>query len=85
MREEDPPSTIGEDSRIKVSLAIVLFGAIYFAANVKLEVDATAARVDKIEISREIKGAQATKEHEKMLKWLSAIGQKLRVPEPPGP
>lgn len=82
MADEDQ-TVIGKRSKMTVGLVMGLVGTVSWATAIKVQGDSTAKRVDEIQASREIRIYEQAKVNTKILKWLSAIGQKLHVPEPP--
>jgi hypothetical protein len=80
---DESNTTIGKRSKISVGLAMGLAGSISYATAIRVDGQNVADRVTKIEVSRESSRQEQQRVNTKILKWLSAIGQRLDVPEPP--
>jgi hypothetical protein len=75
-QDAEEKTLIGKKSKMTVGLAMGLVGTLSYAAVDHSLLANTVRRVDTIEVIQ--------RRHQlKVEKWLSAIGQKLRVPEPP--
>lgn len=71
---------IGKRTPITVGLLISMVGGVAWLTDMKYQTQANAKEI--LDVKQ--KQSDTNVELVKIEKWLSAIGQKLKVPEPPG-